>query len=75
MTVVRLGDGDDFSPNWLEPTRIDTGLTIVGRAAQIPANVIAGRNVLIGADVQEADFESLEIASGETVDPRVSVWA
>lgn len=71
----KLGVGDDFSANWLEPSRINTGLTIVGRGAQVPARVTAGRNVLIGADVQESDFESLEITSGETVDPRMPVWA
>jgi glucose-1-phosphate adenylyltransferase len=72
---TKLGVGDDFSPNWLEPTRINTGLTIVGRNAHVPAGVTAGRNVLIGADVKESDFESLEIVSGETVDPRVPIWA
>lgn len=72
---AKLGTGDDFSANWLEPSRINTGLTIIGRSAQVPANVTAGRNVLIGADVRESDYESLEIVSGETVDPRVPVWA
>jgi glucose-1-phosphate adenylyltransferase len=72
---AKLGMGDDYSSNWLEPSRINTGLTIVGRSAQVPARVNAGRNVLIGADVKESDFESLEITSGETVDPRVPVWA
>jgi glucose-1-phosphate adenylyltransferase len=70
-----LGVGDDYTPNWLEPSRINTGLTIVGRNAHVPAGVEAGRNVLIGADISEADFEHLEISSGDTVDPRVPVWA
>jgi len=72
---AKLGVGSDFSANWLEPSRINTGLTIVGRGAHVPAGVTAGRNVLVGADVLETDFESLEIGSGETVDPRVPVWA
>ena len=71
----RLGVGDDFAPNWLEPSRLNTGLTIVGRGAHVPANVRAGRNVLIAPDVREADFESLEIISGETIDPNVPVWS
>jgi glucose-1-phosphate adenylyltransferase len=71
----RLGVGEDYAPNWLEPSRINTGLTIVGRNARIPAKTTAGRNVLVGADVKESDFESLEITSGETVDPRVPIWA
>ena len=72
---VRLGVGDDFSPNWLEPSRLNTGLTLVGRGATVPANVRAGRNVLIAPDVRETDFESLEIISGETIDPNVPVWS
>lgn len=71
---ARLGDGDDYSANWLEPQRLNTGLTIVGRNAEVPAGVVAGRNVLIGADVTAADFESNTVGSGETVDPRVPVW-
>ncbi len=72
---TRLGVGDDYAPNWLEPTRLNTGLTIVGRGAHVPANVSAGRNVLIAPDVREADFESLDIISGETIDPNVPVWS
>ncbi len=72
---ARLGVGDDFTPNWLEPSRINSGLTIVGRNSRVPGGVIAGRNVLVGADVREIDFHQQEIASGDTVDPRVPVWA
>jgi glucose-1-phosphate adenylyltransferase len=71
---AQLGVGDDNTPNWLEPTRLNTGLCLVGRAARVPANVIAERNVLIAPDVKEADFEHLVFSSGETVDPRVPVW-
>lgn len=71
-----LGYGDDYTPNWLEPNRLNTGITIVGRNAVIPEGVRAGRNVLIGTDVVEADFSGREIESGDTIDPRVTVyWA
>jgi glucose-1-phosphate adenylyltransferase len=72
---AQLGVGNDNAPNWLEPGRLNTGLTLVGRSARVPAGVRAGRNVLIGADVRESAFESREISSGETVDPHVPVWA
>lgn len=72
---ARLGVGDDYGPNWLEPSRLNTGLTIVGRNARVRAGVTAGRNVLIGVDVREHDFTSLEVVSGETIDPRLPVWA
>ncbi len=71
----RLGVGSDDAPNWLEPSRLNTGITLVGRGARIPSGVAAGRNVLIAPDVREADFEHLEISSGETIDPHVPVWA
>lgn len=71
----RLGVGSDETPNWLEPSRLNTGITLVGRGARIPSGVEAGRNVLIAPDVREADFEHLEISSGETIDPHVPVWA
>jgi glucose-1-phosphate adenylyltransferase len=70
-----LGYGDDYAPNQLEPNRLNTGITIVGRKACVPPGTRAGRNVLIGTDVTEADFRETEIASGETVDSRVvAVW-
>lgn len=71
----RLGYGDDYTENRLEPNRLNTGITIVGRRAQIPVGTQAGRNVLIGTDVTEADFPEAEIPSGESIDSRaVAVW-
>ncbi|MBX5444417.1 glucose-1-phosphate adenylyltransferase [Sphaerobacter sp.] len=69
-----LGYGDDYTPNWLEPKRVNTGITIVGRNAIVPSNVRIGRNVLIGTDVTEADFPTNEIPSGDTIDPRVAAF-
>lgn len=64
----QLGVGDDDTPNWLEPDRLNTGLTLVGRTAHIPGGVTAGRNVLIAPDVREQHFTSTAIASGDSVD-------
>lgn len=72
---AHLGIGDDYTPNWLEPSRLNTGITLVGHSARIRAGVRAGRNVLVGPDVSESDFEQLEVTSGETIDPRVPAWA
>jgi glucose-1-phosphate adenylyltransferase len=71
---AHLGIGDDNTPNWLEPGRLNSGITLVGRNAHVRAGVRVGRNVLIGADVSESDFEQLEIISGDTIDPRVAAW-
>ncbi|HEY7908637.1 MAG TPA: sugar phosphate nucleotidyltransferase, partial [Thermomicrobiales bacterium] len=70
----RLGFGDD-TPNMLDPRRVNTGITLVGKNARIPANVTIGRNVIIAPDVQENEFTSQWIASGETVDSRMPSWA
>lgn len=71
---ARLGEGNDFSVNWLEPSRLNTGITLVGRNAHIPAGTRIGRNVLIGPDLAEGDFGDTVIASGDTIDPRVPMW-
>lgn len=71
-----LGWGEGEVPNWLEPTRLNTGITLVGRNARIPEGARIGRNVLVAPEVKETDFPGLEIATGETVSPVVSVvWS
>jgi glucose-1-phosphate adenylyltransferase len=71
-----LGWGDDNTPNWLEPTRLNTGITLVGRNAVVPPGVRIGRNVLIGPDVRESDFLGSIVPSGETVNPVATVvWS
>jgi len=70
----RLGFGDD-TPNMLDPRRVNTGITLVGKNARIPANVTIGRNVIIAPEVQEHEFTSQWIPSGETVDSRTPSWA
>jgi len=64
----QLGVGDDFdTPNKLEPGRLNTGLSIIGKRAHLPAGLKVGRNVKIGTDLRPTDFPGLEIATGETV--------
>ncbi len=70
----RLGFGDD-TPNLLDPRRVNTGITLVGKHARIPANVTIGRNVIIAPEVQEHEFTSQWIPSGETIDSRMPSWA
>jgi glucose-1-phosphate adenylyltransferase len=66
-----IGTGTDVDvPNQKEPERLNTGITIVGKRAIIPASAMIGRNVRIGADVRPADFPSRRVRSGGSVDPR-----
>jgi glucose-1-phosphate adenylyltransferase len=67
-----VGTGDDFTtPNKLEPTRLNTGITLVGKRAANTAGARIGRNVRIGEDVRAADFSSRTVRSGGSVVHRV----
>lgn len=69
---VHLGEGEDLTPNQCMPGLLDTGITVVGKSAHIPAGLHIGRNVLIEADVDEADFAAFAdgvVPSGLTVVP------
>ncbi|HYM84374.1 MAG TPA: glucose-1-phosphate adenylyltransferase [Candidatus Dormibacteraeota bacterium] len=62
-----VGDGDDDRPNRLEPGRLNTGITVVGKRAVIPRGTRIGRNCRIDGDVRTTDFTSRWIRSGESV--------
>jgi len=63
-----VGMGDDFTtPNKAEPTRLNTGITLVGKRAAIPAGARIGRNVRIGEGVRSSDFASRTVRSGGSV--------
>jgi glucose-1-phosphate adenylyltransferase len=65
---VRLGIGDDLTiPNKEQPDKLNTGVTIVGKSAHLPANIRVGRNVVINADRDEEHFPEGEVVSGETI--------
>ncbi|RRR73222.1 MAG: glucose-1-phosphate adenylyltransferase [Candidatus Viridilinea halotolerans] len=65
---ARLGDGDDLTvPNKAEPEKINSGVTVIGKAAHIPPGIRVGRNVVINADRDESDFPEGHVASGETI--------
>ncbi|HEX6780141.1 MAG TPA: glucose-1-phosphate adenylyltransferase [Ktedonobacterales bacterium] len=66
----QIGYGEDYTPNKLEPTRLDTGITLIGKRAHLPDNLKVGRNAKIGTDLRPEDFSSDSVASGETVEDR-----
>ena len=68
-----VGTGADIdTPNATEPERLNTGITIVGKKAVIPASARIGRNVRIAEGVRPADFRSKRVASGGSVEARSS---
>lgn len=64
-----LGCGEDMTPNHAMPDKLNTGISVVGAGAHVPAGLRLGRNVLIHCDRLEGDFSSggTEIGSGETI--------
>lgn len=65
-----LGFGFDFRVNRMEPKLLNTGLTLVGKKAKIPPGVQIGRNCVICGGVEEDDFPTSEIQSGETIEAK-----
>jgi glucose-1-phosphate adenylyltransferase len=66
-----VGDGPfPDKPNKLEPSRLNTGITVVGKRAVIPRGARIGRNVKVAADVRSTDFVKRVIKSGESVEAR-----
>ncbi|MFZ9856758.1 MAG: glucose-1-phosphate adenylyltransferase [Roseiflexaceae bacterium] len=63
-----VGYGDDMTtPNEKQPDKVNTGISVIGKGAHIPAACKIGRNVVIGAERTEEEFPSLDIRTGMTV--------
>ncbi len=67
---AQVGVGDDHTPNQLEPANINTGITIVGKRARIPAGASIGRNCRIDPGTTGDDYDELEVPSGGTISQR-----
>ena len=66
-TVV--GEGRDLTiANRQEPTRLNTGITVIGKRATIPRGVRLGRNVKIAEGVRASDYRTRAVPSGHTVE-------
>jgi glucose-1-phosphate adenylyltransferase len=65
--IVGSGPYDD-RPNKQEPTRLNTGITVVGKRAVVPRGARLGRNVKVAANVRTTDFLKKVIRSGESVE-------
>ncbi|MFC2002001.1 glucose-1-phosphate adenylyltransferase [Chloroflexota bacterium] len=65
-----IGFGDDLQINHKEPRVLNSGITIVGKGAIIPAGAKIGRNCVIFCDAREDDFPGTEVQSGETIKPK-----
>jgi len=61
-----IGTGEPI-PNELRPNIYDSGITVVGEKAVVPADMQIGKNVMIASNVAEEDYSSTCISSGESV--------
>ena len=65
--MVGSGPFDD-RPNKQEPSRLNSGITVVGKRSVVPRGTRVGRNVKVAADVRISDWTKKVIRSGESVD-------
>jgi glucose-1-phosphate adenylyltransferase len=65
-----IGYGDDYRVNHLSPRILSSGLTIIGKRAEVSADYRVGRNCIIYDNVAPGDLPLNEVQSGETVKPR-----
>ncbi|HEY3341684.1 MAG TPA: glucose-1-phosphate adenylyltransferase [Anaerolineae bacterium] len=64
-TGAQVGYGTDYSEN--KVLKFATGINVVGKNTMIPPNFKVGRNVIIGSDLNDLDFNGDSIPSGESV--------
>ena len=62
-----VGYGDDWSPNHERPDIVNSGITIVGKRAKVPAYTRIGRNCVIGPNVVAEGVEEGYLPSGTTI--------
>lgn len=62
-----VGADSDNTPNQLSPTRLNTGITVIGKRTQIPAGISIGRNVEIFPNLPASVFPKEGVKSGETI--------
>lgn len=62
-----IGHGENGVPNKACPDHLSSGLTLVGKGADLPEGLRVGRNARIGAAVTERDFSG-EVPAGGVVD-------
>jgi glucose-1-phosphate adenylyltransferase len=62
-----IGCGDDYTPNKDEPDYLNSGITVIGKAARLPQGLRVGRNCKIDPGVKESNFSTLSIPSGSSV--------
>jgi glucose-1-phosphate adenylyltransferase len=64
---AQVGMDGDNTPNHQSPTRLNTGITVIGKRVQVPAGCTIGRNVEIFPNLPASVFPKDGVKSGETM--------
>lgn len=64
---VRIGAGDDLTPNRSFPDLLSSGITLVGKKAHVPQGIRIGRNCVVGPRFSPEHFHRQSYASGELI--------
>lgn len=64
---TQIGEGESNTPNLDMPNRLNTGLTLLGKGAEIPAGTVIGRNCVIRPFTKARKLEGKVIESGTTI--------
>jgi len=63
-----IGKGDKAAiENKQYPKHLFTGISLLGKEAEVPDSVSVGRNCIVSPYTKAADFQSGNVESGETV--------
>lgn len=62
-----LGYGEENRPNEQFPTHLNTGITVVGKGATLPAGIRIGRNCIIYPKVTPSHFTTQVVKGGSTI--------
>lgn len=62
-----VGFGEDNMPNASSPDILNTGITLVGKRALVPAGMKLGRNVVVRVSASAADYPDAIVPSGTTI--------
>ena len=65
---AQVGAGAD-APNVRHPKALASGVTVIGKACQVPAKIRIGRGCILAPGLAEASLTSGEIPAGTTVEP------
>lgn len=69
-----VGHGENFKEaNHLKPSHLYTGITLVGKGSEVPANQKIGRNCVISGSVTEAVYPGTSLEDGDTLLPNGEV--